>query len=66
MKKQFLILSLLLFALACEKVQENEVVVSESEVNFCALLDAPEEYKSESIQTKAIVLDYHQFIFYNS
>ena len=66
MKKRILLLSLLLFALACEKAQENKLSINENEVNFCSLVDSPEKYKSKVIQTKAIVLGYHTFIFYNS
>ncbi len=65
MKKQFLILSFLLFALACEKVQENKVIINENEINFCSLVDFPEQYESKIIQTKAIVLGFHTFIFYS-
>lgn len=66
MKKRILLLSLLIFALACEKAQENKLSINENEVNFCSLVDSPEKYKSKVIQTKAIVLGYHTFIFYNS
>jgi len=66
MKKQILLLSLLLFALACEKAQENKLLINENEVNFCSIVDSPEKYKSKVTQTKAIVLGYHTFIFYNS
>jgi hypothetical protein len=66
MKKRILLLSLLLFALACEKTQETKISIDENEVNFCSLVDSPEKYKSKVIQTKAIVLGYHTFIFYSS
>ena len=66
MKRQFLIISFLLIATACEKVQESEIAVVKDQVDFCSMLEAPERYKSANIQTKAIALGYHQFIFYNS
>jgi hypothetical protein len=66
MKKRILLLSLLLFALACEKAQENKLSINENEVNFCLIVDSPEKYKSKVIQTNAIILGYHTFIFYNS
>ncbi len=66
MKKQFLLLSLLLFALACEKVQESKLPNKENEINFCDLVEFPEKFETKVIQTKAIVLGYHTFIFYNN
>lgn len=66
MKRQFLILSFLLLTIACKNVQETELPLNENEVKFCSIVDAPETYKSKVIQTKAIVLGYHTFIFYNS
>jgi hypothetical protein len=65
MKKQILLLSFLLFALACEKTQENKLSINENEVNFCSFVDSPEKYKAKVIQTKGIVLGYHTFIFYS-
>lgn len=66
MKRQLLIISLLLIVAACENVQESEIAVVKDRVDFCSMLDAPKKYKSANIQVKAIVLGYHQFIFYNS
>ena len=65
MKKHFL-LSLLFFALACEKVQEIKLPNKENEINFCALVEFSENFETKVIQTKAIVLGYHTFIFYNN
>ncbi len=56
----------LLLCFACEKVPENKSLTNENQVNFCSLVDAPQKYESKIIQTKAIVLGYHTFIFYNS
>lgn len=65
MIKLFLILSLLLFASSCEKNQENKVTSSKNEINFCSLVSFPEKYESKIIQTKAVVLGFHTFIFYS-
>ena len=66
MKKQILLISLLLFGLTCEKNRENKSSINENEVNFCSIVDSPEKYKAKVIQTKAIVLGFHTFIFYSS
>jgi hypothetical protein len=66
MNKFFLIISLcicVLFNATCE----NKKMLSafEKEENFCSLVASPEKFESKFIQTKAIVLGYHAFIFYN-
>jgi hypothetical protein len=70
MKQQLIISSFVLFflsfTLACQKVQENKLPITENEVDFCSLFNSPEKYESKIIQTKAIVLGYHDFIFYSS
>lgn len=60
-----ILLIFLLFNVSCNKVQEKEVVESGNLVNFCSLAGSPEKYESKSIETKAIVLGYHSFIFYS-
>lgn len=66
MTKRILLLILLLFIFACYKAQKNKLSINENEASFCTIVDSPEKYKSKVIQTKAIVLGYHTFIFYDS
>jgi hypothetical protein len=54
------------FCFACKKTEENKLISNENEINFCSLVEIPQKYNSRIIQTKAIVLGYHTFIFYNS
>lgn len=66
MKLQFIIgLITLVLAFACDIKRENELPINKAEVNFCSLLDSPEQYKFKIIQTKAIVLGYHSLILYS-
>lgn len=66
MKRQFVIgLITLVLSFACKTTQENKLPIDKDEVNFCSMLDSPEEYKSRIIQTKAIVLGYHSLILYS-
>lgn len=46
--------------LSCIKTTEID-----NEIEFCSLIDSPQKYQSKPIQTKAIVLGYHTFIFYS-
>lgn len=66
MKKIIPLLTLLLIGLACEKSYENKIVNNDNEANFCSIFNSPERYESKVFQTKAIVLGFHTFIFYNS
>lgn len=50
--------------IACEKEQDKKLS-NKNEVNFCSLVDSPEEYESKIFQTKAYVLGFHNFIFYS-
>ena len=68
MKKVFISLFLCIFFLvgiACEKNQKNKLSANKNEVSFCNLFDTPEKYESKTVQTKAIVLGFHSFIFYS-
>lgn len=67
-KRLYLLLFLFLFLSfnsACAKVEESNLPINETGVNFCELVAAPQRYQSKIIQTKAIVLGYHTFIFYS-
>lgn len=68
--KIHLILGLLLFVLfslnmACEKVYDENLSNIKDEINFCSLVNLPEEYESKIIKTKAYILGFHKFIFYS-
>jgi hypothetical protein len=59
---------ILLLCFACQKSKEIKSlnVIDKDVVDFCVLANAPQSYQSKIIQTKAIVLGYHTFIFYSN
>ena len=67
-QKNFIKLFILLclsFNLSCQKLPKTKSISNEVTVNFCSLTDTSQEYELKIIQTKAIVLGYHDFIFYS-
>jgi hypothetical protein len=58
LEKLFVILFVFL-CFSCEKTIDN------NKVSFCSLIETPQKYQAKIIQTKAITLGYHTFIFYS-
>ena len=65
-----LIIFYLIISYVCSNCRSNEAISnqqikSSNDVEFCAVLANPENYKAKILQIKAVIRGYHSYILYN-